>query len=186
MSFIRMSSRYPYQGQTETADLFGYSTKGIPGIEIVGLGKYNRQIKEKFIFLLKERNIKLPLMRYILCIESDVEKKKFSNEEYRYLELPLFLMLLKLSELIPIYDLTDCLASAKIHINGEIEPFPMTLTEQSRIFEEFSNTYVGCPKLIAPKNYFVINDFFHISIEELLGEKFKTKNLGSIQKMFHY
>jgi hypothetical protein len=182
MSFIRMSSRYPFQGQTETADLFGYSTKGIPGIEIVGLGKYNRQTKEKFVYLLKERNIKLPLLRYVLCIEAEFEKKKFSNEEYRFLELPLFLMLLKLSDLIPIYDLTDCLASAKIHINGEIEPFYMDLIEQNRIYEEFSNSYIGSPKLIAPKNFQVLNDFFHISLEDLLGEKFNCISSTRIQK----
>lgn len=173
MSFIRMLSFYPYQGSLESADLFGYTTKGTPGIEIVGLSKNGRQMKEKFVYLSKERGIKFPHLRYILCVEGELEGKKFKNEEFRFLELPLLIMLWKMADILPIYELTDCFASGKISIQGEIEYLPMGPKDQELLFCQYGEETMGIPKLIAPKQMKINENFGHIYLEELLGNSFK-------------
>ncbi|MCK6594261.1 MAG: hypothetical protein L6Q33_03605 [Bacteriovoracaceae bacterium] len=173
MVFMRMSCKFPYQGHLEKADVFGYTTKGIPGIEIVGLGKHGRQMKEKFIYLSKERGIRYPHLRYILCVEGEIEGKKFKNEEFRYLELPLLLMLWKMADVLPIYELTDCFAAGKISIQGEIDYLQLPLKTQEHLFHELGQESVGIPKLIAPRQMPVSPDFGHIHLEELLGPTFR-------------
>lgn len=179
MSFIRMLSFYPYQGSLESADLFGYTTKGIPGIEIVGLSKHGRQMKEKFIYLSKERGLKFPHLRFVLCVEGDIEGKKFKNEEFRYLELPLLIMLWKMADILPIYELTDCFASGKISVQGEIEYLPMGMSEQIDLFGHYGEETTGIPKMIAPKQMKIHEDFGHIYLEDLMGKSFK-ENLHKI------
>jgi hypothetical protein len=99
--------------------LFGYSSKGIPGIEIIGLGAHGRSIKEKFIFLVKSRGLKLPLRRFVLCVEGDM--KSIRDEEFRWLELPLFILLIELSGLIHFRELDQCISSGKIGVDGQVD-----------------------------------------------------------------
>ncbi len=179
MAFIRMNSLYPFQGQLESVDLFGYATKGVPGIEIIGLGKNGRNIKEKFIFLTKERGIKFPPMRFVLCVEGEFEGKKFKHEEFRYLELPLLLMLWKLSDVLPIYDLNDCFASGKLSIQGEVDYLPLSSQTQQTIYDKiFEKVFQeverrSVPIIIAPRNLPLMEEFGHIYLEDILGPKWK-------------
>ncbi len=173
MSFIRMSSLYPFQGSQERVELFGYCTKSVPGIEIVGLGKHGRAMKEKFVYLSKVRGIKFPPYKFILCAEGEIEGKKFKTEEYRYLELPLLLMLWKMADVLPIFDLTDCFASGKISVQGEVDYLNLNESEQAELFSSFSEETMGIPKLIAPRRMELKANFGHIYLEELLGPSFK-------------
>lgn len=178
MSYIRMLSLYPYQGSLESADLFGYTTKGVPGIEIIGLSKHGRQIKEKFVYLSKERGLKFPPLRFVLCVEGDVEGKKFKSEEYRFLELPLLIMLWKMADILPIYELTDCFAAGKVSVQGEVDYLNLKPKDQDSLFDKIGESSEGIPKMIAPKEMQINEKFGHIYLEDLLGVSFKEAHFA--------
>lgn len=164
---MRTKSIYPFGGVLCPVDIFGYASNGIPGIEIVGLGKHSRGVKEKFIYLSRERKLKFPLKRFVLCIEGEVEGKKFKEEEYRYLELPLLLMLWSLTGHLPLGHLEDCFAAGKISVEGEVSPLVLTSTVQEFLRDMFKLEENQMLKIIAPGNVQVLDDQYHLPIEGL-------------------
>jgi len=101
-------------------DLFGYCTKGIPGLEIMGLGKYGRSVKEKFIFLSKSRGLKIPLKRYLLCAMDKYQLKDNSIDELAQMELPLLVLFWTLSDILPFYNLENCYTSGNVDLSGRV------------------------------------------------------------------
>ena len=164
---MRTKSLYPFGGVYCPVDIFGYSSHGIPGIEIVGVGKYARAMKEKFIFLSRTRNLKFPLRRFVLCVEGELEGKKFKDEEYRYLELPLLVMLWSLTGHLPLRQLDDCFASGKVSVEGEISSLQLNESEQKDLQELFKLEDEQSLKIIAPNAHNVCGDFYHLPIEGL-------------------
>ena len=99
------------------AEIFAYSSKGVGGINLIGFGKYGNTLKEKIIFLCKERGLKLPFKKYVLCIENSDCLKDLEFDDLRWIELPLFLLLLQISDKIKICNLPSCISSGKINMN---------------------------------------------------------------------
>ena len=109
----------PHHSKIKMVTLFGYTTKGIPGLEIVGLGNEGRKLKEKFIFICRDWGIQLPLRRFVLCFEGDY--KQFQKDQsLKSLELPLFILFLSLSQNLPISKLEDCLSFGEVRVDGQI------------------------------------------------------------------
>ena len=56
-------------------DIFGYSSKGLPGIEIVGLGPKGKNIKEKFVYMGRLRQLqgrsRRQSPRLAVCVRAD-------------------------------------------------------------------------------------------------------------------
>jgi hypothetical protein len=171
---MRTKSLYPYAGQYCPVDIFGYASNGIPGIEIVGLGKYARGVKEKFIYLSREKKLKFPLKRFVLCIERELEGKKFKEEEYRYLELPLLIMLWSLTGHLPLGNLDDCFSSGKISVEGEISALELGEKEQVLLHEIFKLEAGHTLKIIAPSNMTIFEDHYHLPLEGLLASLSKN------------
>lgn len=171
---MRTKSLYPYAGQYCPVDIFGYASNGIPGIEIVGLGKYSRQMKEKFIYLSREKKLRFPLKRFVLCIEGEVEGKKFKEEEYRYLELPLLIMLWSLTGHLPLGHLEDCFASGKISVEGDVSALFLTANQQEQLSEMFKLDENQTLKIIGPSSMAVVTDHYHLPVEGLF-ESLSTK-----------
>lgn len=165
---MRTKSLYPYAGQFCPVDIFGYSSNGIPGIEIVGVGKYARTMKEKFIFLSRDKCLKFPLKRFVLCVEGELEGKKFKEEEYRYLELPLLIMLWSLTGHLPLQQLEDCFAAGKISVEGEITPLYLSEGEQIKLVDIFNLNEDQSLKIIAPGAIAVYKDYYHLPVEGLM------------------
>ncbi len=165
---MRTKSLYPYAGQYCPVDIFGYASNGIPGIEIVGVGKYARSMKEKFIYLSRMRNLKFPLKRFVLCVEGEIEGKKFKDEEFRYLELPLLVMLWSLTGHLPLNQLEDCFASGKISVEGQVQTLELTTNEQQNLAEIFNLTQEQSLKVIAPNASYVYEDYYHLPFEGLM------------------
>lgn len=166
---MRTKSLYPYAGQYCPVDIFGYASNGIPGIEIVGLGKYSRSMKEKFIYLSREKKLKFPLKRFVLCIEGEVESKKFKEEEYRYLELPLLIMLWSLTGHLPLEHLEDCFASGKISVEGDISALSLSSHQQGLLSEMFKLEDDQALKIIGPSDMMVMEDHYHLPVEGLFA-----------------
>ncbi len=164
---MRTKSLYPYAGQYCPVDIFGYASNGIPGVEIVGVGKHARSMKEKFIYLSRERKLKFPLKRFVLCVEGEVESKKFKEEEYRYLELPLLIMLWSLTGHLPLGHLEDCFAAGKISVEGDVSPLVLAMREQELLSEMFRLEENQTLKVIAPAALSVHDNHYHLPVEGL-------------------
>lgn len=97
-------------------EVFGYSTKGQPGLEIVGLGSKGRPLKEKLIFISKKRKLKMPLKRYVLCVDGEEVDKAYVD----YLELPLILAYWSMAGILPLKRMDNCFSAARVSLEGEI------------------------------------------------------------------
>lgn len=165
---MRTKSLYPHAGQLCPVDIFGYASHGIPGIEIVGMGKHSRSLKEKFVYLSRVRQLKFPKKRYVLCVEGELENKKFKDEEYRYLELPLLLMLWSLTGHLPLSQLEDCFASGKVSVEGDFTALNLKNSEQDELCELLDIDEEINLKIIAPNNHFISDRHYHLPIEGLM------------------
>ncbi len=172
---MRTKSLYPYAGQYCPVDIFGYASNGIPGIEIVGVGKYGRSMKEKFIYLSREKKLKFPLKRFVLCVEGELEGKKFKDEEYRYLELPLLMMLWSLTGHLPLSQLEDCFAAGKISVEGIVTALDLTENEQIGLSDIFKLSEDQSLKVIAPNQTKVFEDYYHLPVEGLMESLISSK-----------
>lgn len=99
--------------------IFGYATKGVPSLEINGVGKLSKNIKEKLIYITRMRKLNIPLRRFVICVE--INELGHEHKEYlKWLEFPLLLTYWYLCGLIPIKCLDNCLTSGWIRSNGII------------------------------------------------------------------
>ena len=171
---MRTKSLYPYAGQFCQVDIFGYASNGIPGIEIVGVGKYARCMKEKFIYLSRKKKLKFPMKRFVLCVEGELEGKKFKDEEYRYLELPLLMMLWSLTGHLPLRALEDCFAAGKISVEGDVTSLELNEDQQKELWEIFKLTEAQSLKVIAPSKSKVYEDYYHLPVEGLFESLLST------------
>jgi len=161
----KINALYLRNSKVSSVEIFGYTTKGIPGIDIINLGKHGRTIKEKFIYLTKEMQIKLPLRRYVICIESGKDQLP-DAENYRWLELPILLLFWALAKQIPISKLDDCFSCGKVSTGGKITAIPQN------ILAPFITTFDKI-KLIAPTHYKFRENVIHIPLNEILSHKQK-------------
>lgn len=97
--------------------LFGYSSKSVPGLEINGLGKYGKTLKEKIIFLTRSRQLPIPLNRYVISAEYDLEN---DIDVLRWLDLPILILYWYLSGHVRMGRLDNCLVAGHITPAGEI------------------------------------------------------------------
>ncbi len=97
--------------------LFGYSCKSVPGLELNGLGKYGKTLKEKIIFLTRSRELEIPLRRFVISSEFELPT---DPQVLKWLDLPVMLLYWYLAGLIPMGRLDNCLAVGSINPSGEI------------------------------------------------------------------
>ncbi len=101
--------------------LFGYATKSVPGLEINGLGKFGKGIKEKIVFVTKTRGLQIPLKRFVLNAEISDDVGDLEGSSVRWLEYPLLLHYWFLAGLLPISKLDNCLALGSLNPSGLVE-----------------------------------------------------------------
>lgn len=97
--------------------LFGYATKSMPGLEINGLGKYGKILKEKIIFITRSRQLPIPLKRFVISTEYELEN---DQENLRNLDFPVILLYWYLAGLIQIEKLDNCMAVGSISPSGKL------------------------------------------------------------------
>ncbi len=116
---IKINALIPAKNRSHWIQVFGYTSKSQPGLEINGLNGRGRAIKEKLTFLSKKRRLRYPLKRFVLCVEGE----GLEQGELEYLELPLLLCFWSLADILPLGKLDNCFAAGKISLEGEIS-FP--------------------------------------------------------------
>lgn len=100
--------------------IFGYATKSVPGLEINGVGKLAKNIKEKLIFITRTRKLKMPTKKFVICIDLNDLEEELKPHELKWLEFPILLLFWYLAGHIPIRSLEDCLCTGWIHPRGDI------------------------------------------------------------------
>lgn len=101
--------------------LFGYATKSVPGLEINGLGKYGKSIREKIVFVTRSRQLQIPLKRFVLNVEINDDLGDLESNSVKWLEYPLLLHYWFLAGLLPISKLDNCLAVGSLTPSGVVE-----------------------------------------------------------------
>jgi len=136
--------------------IFGYTTRAIPSLEINGVGKFSKNIKEKLIYVTKTRKLVIPQKRFVICVEMNELDEKHT-QYVKWLEFPLLLMYWYLSGLIPIAKLDDCLSSGLVHPNGDITHPYAPKNFSHLVFKEYENQKIdnikfigGCSKELGP------------------------------------
>lgn len=156
----RLKALYPETNSIGETEVYGYCSKGLPGLEIVGLGSFGRTLKEKIIFLSKQFGIKIPLKRYVLCIDLPAQlKKEKSVEDCRWFELPILILFWTLSGNLELENLDNCIAIGKVQVSGTI------------LCPSLENYNVGEnkeSKILAPSFVDIPENSYLIPLEELL------------------
>lgn len=155
-----MESKMHFQLQTARGlihqSVFGYTTKGVPGLEIFGLGKYGKTIKEKFTFLTKNRGLKIGLYRYVVGVDLNQWQKDLTWDEIKWIELPMLLIYWQLAEVLPISRLDNCLTSGAVDVSGRIEianflnesdDYTLVSMNEDGQYIELSELMTGIPSL---------------------------------------
>lgn len=101
--------------------LFGYATKSVPGLEINGIGKYGKSIKEKIVFVTRTRGLHIPLKRFVLNVEMTDDLGDLESASVKWLEYPLLLHYWFLAGLLPISKLDNCFAVGSLNPSGVVE-----------------------------------------------------------------
>ena len=114
------------------------------------------------------------MKRFVLCVEGEVEGKKFKDEAYRYLELPLLMMLWSLTGHLPLRALEDCFAAGKISVEGDVTSLELTEDQQKELWEIFKLTEAQSLKVIAPRKTKVYEDYYHLPVEGLFESLLST------------
>ncbi len=165
-----LSGIIPIGKRIKIVEVFGYSTKGIPGLEIIGLKNLSRQMREKFVFIGKIKNIPIPLKRYVLCVESTVDSEKLTDEELRFLEFPLLLLYWSLAGVIQMGNLSDCLASGKIDPNGNLKSydFPKEILDWLALKGEKNPL-----RLLVPRSFSIPENLYKLPMEDVMEPLFR-------------
>jgi len=101
--------------------LFGYATKSVPGLEINGLGKFGKSIKEKIVYVTRSRGLQIPLKRFVLNAELTDDLGELESSSVKWLEYPLLLHYWYLAGLLPISKLDNCMAIGSLSPSGVVE-----------------------------------------------------------------
>lgn len=128
---MRLKVFLPSGSQGELYDLFSYSSQGLPGLEIVGLGTRSRALKEKIIYLTKSLKLKIPLKRYVICLDQELSKIVHDD----FFELPILVLYWSMAGILPISELRDCLCSGTINSRGIIS-LPRLDSMNERLLQE--------------------------------------------------
>lgn len=155
---------------TILVDIFGYSSHGLPGLEIIGLGQHARAIKEKFIYLSKMRKLQIPLRRYVLCVEARGLNRPISSAETQYLECPLLLCFWSLAQQLYIPRLEGCLSAGQVNVLGQIQHLSLSSATQKKIKECMQKEGQGKIKWITQEGATLFDeDFFLLPAQEIFS-----------------
>lgn len=167
---MRVNAFLPFSGKWKVVSIFAYSTKGLPGIDIKGLGRKSSLLKEKLIYLTRTNRIKVPLKRYVICVDLPREKK-IDIEMYKWLELPVLLIFWHMLGVIPIQKLEDCFVAGSISTTGKVNHFNVKVQDIMKLNNILLNTYQMQMKYLAPKETKIAQDILVIPLESIFEGK---------------
>ena len=165
------------QGNTlNQVQIFSYSTNGIPGLNIVGLGKHSQIFKEKIVYVTKMRNFKIPLKRYVLCVENIKSSKEMIYSDIQWLEFPMLLLFWSLIGILPMSRFQDCIATGTFSISGLVEHLPLNENVLTGVASNMEKNGINPVKLITENWNGGVDNIYQIQssrlFEQIPGFKF--------------
>ncbi len=150
--YTRIKAIVERPGGLSAVEVFGYATKGVPGLQVIGLGSSANATKEKFLYLSKVHNLKIPARKYVICIE-DKGRGDFKANERQWLELPCLILFWSLADQLPIKKLDDCFCGGRISSCGEVESLSVNGNQLLNLHQSFPRKdrvikYIGPASLI--------------------------------------
>ncbi len=106
---------------SKLVSIYGYCSKSVPGIEINGLGKYGRAIKEKIVYVTRTRQLQIPLRRFVINVEFQ-DEKELTIDNVKWLELAIMIQYWELAGVIE--PQKNILAVGTVAPSGTIETHP--------------------------------------------------------------
>jgi len=107
----------------ELTSIFGYSSKSVPGLEINGIGKFGKAIKEKIVYITRDRQLQIPLKRYVINVElPDTVNEDLTSEKVKWLELGILFQYWQLAGVIP--EQKNILAVGSVTPSGVVSTHP--------------------------------------------------------------
>ena len=140
--------------------LFGYSSRGVPGLKLLGFPKKKIDIlKEKIVFLLRLKSIKLPMKSYHINFEimNDCETKD--------IEASALFMLLCMGEVFKMRDIDRCFVCGEFDFSGNFylsAKLKKTLENESELINKSQKTLITPSFIEGVKNQIPINDLIGI------------------------
>ena len=107
-------------------NIFGHSGQGIPGIFFTGGGSFLKVLKEKMLYLIKDKELNVPLRKYSITVELPSFLQLGTATKGNHLlnlELPILVVFLQLSENIRIKNLERCFCAGQVKVDGTITPW---------------------------------------------------------------
>ena len=151
-----------------SCQLFAYASKSLPAIEIVGMGKRGKIIKEKIIYWLKKRNIKLPAKRFVICLETFVRLNLDAEESICWLELPALILLLVLGDMIVFKNTEWCFCAGYLGLDGNYF-FPTRELPLESMLQHLSSENLIVISNPKQENIFTFNNYKQLDFEELIA-----------------
>jgi hypothetical protein len=112
---------YRSRSQILISSIFGYTSRGVAGLEVKGMGSYGQLIKEKIVFYAKSKQLQCPRLKYVLCFDNSGGHHLTKIENKEQLELPCLMLFLLLSKQVQVSDFSDCFCLGRIGLDGEVE-----------------------------------------------------------------
>jgi hypothetical protein len=150
-------------------NLFGYTSNGLPGLEIIGLGNRGRFIKEKFYYISRIRGIKFPLKKYVLCAEIPPGTAEKFRRDLDWLELPLLLLFWHLTQHIGIHNTKALIAAGKIAPTGRISLLPLPSKYLSLLSQKYDNQFPTRCAYLNLENETEYGEMVTLPLREILG-----------------
>jgi hypothetical protein len=165
--YTRIKAVIEKPGGPKAVEVFGYATKGIPGLQVIGMGSSANAIKEKFLYLSKVHELKIPARKYIICIE-EKDRGEFKNNERQWLELPCLILFWSLANQLPIKKLEDCFCGGKVSSCGQVESLNFKEKDLIDLHKSFPRIdkkikFIGAGKINLPE------EIGHLPLEGLFG-----------------
>ena len=157
-------------------DIYGYATRSIPGVDIVGLGSRGKLIREKINFITNQfRNKKSAAKRFVISVESELPEEKLKNLSSD-LEFPILILYWSMATIIPLKNLEKCWATGSVNVDFEIKSPLLSNFYTNELGEIIEHQRV----LITPKGELekcsMSNDFTHILWEDLINVRNYSKS----------
>ncbi len=100
--------------------IFSYSSRGVPGLEVVGFGSHNKHIKEKIVYISKLKNISIPNKKFTICLDQTFNNVLVAKEAFNF-ELPVSILFWSMVGVVNFSNLNKCYASGFYEMNGEVK-----------------------------------------------------------------
>jgi len=100
--------------------IFSYSSRGVPGLEVVGFGNHNKHLKEKIVYISKLKELLIPNKKYTICLDQKIGSVLVAQEAYNF-ELPISILFWKMIGAVKFENLNNCYASGYYEMDGTVK-----------------------------------------------------------------